>query len=109
LVTGTSVNTQPVPIITVLKGTPYQAPVQASEPSEDEARMILDLAADIAAIMMRAGAGTNDIEVSVIAACTACGLSTAEVDLTSSTLVVHYSTSAGVSTSRPCSSTLGRD
>ena len=95
LVTGTSVNTQPVPIITVLKGTPYQAPVQASEPGEDEARMILDLAADIAAIMMRAGAGTNDIEVSVIAACTACGLSTAEVDLTSSTLVVHYSTSDG--------------
>lgn len=95
LVTGTSVNTQPVPIITALKGTPYQAPVQASEPSEDEARMILDLAADIAAIMMRAGAGTNDIEVSVIAACTACGLATAEIDLTSNTLVVHYSTSDG--------------
>nr|WP_284711038.1 threonine/serine exporter family protein [Brevibacterium sp. XM4083] len=57
--------------------------------------MILDLAADIAAIMMRAGAGTNDIEVSVIAACTACGLATAEIDLTSNTLVVHYSTSDG--------------
>ncbi|WP_025780441.1 threonine/serine ThrE exporter family protein [Brevibacterium sp. VCM10] len=95
LVSGTTENTQPVPIVTALKGTPYQAPVQAKEPSEDEARMILDLAADIAAMMMRAGAGTSDVEVSVIAACTACGLATVEIDLTSNTLVVHYSTSDG--------------
>ncbi|KAB1945545.1 threonine/serine ThrE exporter family protein [Brevibacterium linens] len=95
LVSGTTENTQPVPIVTALKGTPYQAPVQAQEPSEDEARMILDLAADIAAMMMRAGAGTSDVEVSVIAACTACGLATVEIDLTSNTLVVHYSTSDG--------------
>ncbi|MGC3022186.1 threonine/serine ThrE exporter family protein [Brevibacterium sp. FAM 24630] len=95
LVSGTTTNTQPVPIVTALKGTPYQAPVQATEPSEDEARMVLDLAADIAAMMMRAGAGTSDVEVSVIAACTACGLATVEVDLTSNTLVVHYSTSDG--------------
>src|SRR5699024_9924644 len=95
LVSGTTANTQPVPIVTALKGTPYQAPVQATEPSEDEARMVLDLAADIAAMTMRAGAGTRDVEVSVIAACTACGLSTVEVDLTSNTLVVHYSTSDG--------------
>ncbi|SDS15074.1 Uncharacterized membrane protein YjjP, DUF1212 family [Brevibacterium siliguriense] len=95
LVSGTTENTQPVPIVTALRGTPYQAPVQATEPSEDEARMVLDLAADIAAMMMRAGAGTSDVEVSVIAACTACGLATVEVDLTSNTLVVHYSTSDG--------------
>ena len=95
LVSGTTENTQPVPIVTALKGTPYQAPVQAQEPTEDEARMILDLAADIAAMMMRAGAGTSDVEVSVIAACTACGLATVEIDLTSNTLVVHYSTSDG--------------
>lgn len=95
LVSGTTANTQPVPIVTALKGTPYQAPVQATEPSEEEARMVLDLAADIAAMTMRAGAGTRDVEVSVIAACTACGLSTVEVDLTSNTLVVHYSTSDG--------------
>ncbi|MDN5807146.1 MAG: threonine/serine exporter family protein [Brevibacterium sp.] len=95
LVTGTSVNTQPVPIVTALKGSPYKAPVQASEPGEDEARMVLDFAADLAAIMMRAGAGTTDIEVSVIAACAAFGLTTAQVDLTSNTLTVHYSTSDG--------------
>ncbi|GAA1931559.1 hypothetical protein GCM10009689_08540 [Brevibacterium antiquum] len=95
LVSGASVNTQPVPIVTALKGSPYKAPVQASEPGEDEARMVLDLAADIAAIMMRAGAGTSDIEVSVIAACAAFGLTTAQVDLTSNTLTVHYSTSDG--------------
>lgn len=95
LVSGSASNTQPVPIVTALKGTPYQAPVQATEPSEDEARMVLDLAADIAAIMMRAGAGTSDVEISVIAACTACGLATVQVDLTSNTLTVHYSTSDG--------------
>jgi uncharacterized membrane protein YjjP (DUF1212 family) len=95
LVSGTTSNTQPVPIVTALKGTPYQAPVQATEPSEDEARMVLDLAADVAALMMRAGGATSDVEVSVIAACTACGLATVEVDLTSNTLVVHYSTSDG--------------
>lgn len=95
LVSGASVNTQPVPIVTALKGSPYKAPVQANEPAEDEARMVLDLAADIAAIMMRAGAGTSDIEVSVIAACAAFGLTTAQVDLTSNTLTVHYSTSDG--------------
>lgn len=95
LVSGTSVNTAPVPIVTALKGSPYKAPVQASEPNEDEARMVLDLAADIAAIMMRAGSGTTDIEVSVIAACAAFGLTTAQVDLTSNTLTVHYSTSDG--------------
>src|SRR5699024_10563349 len=33
LVSGTTANTQPVPIVTALKGTPYQAPVQATEPS----------------------------------------------------------------------------
>nr|WP_280712913.1 threonine/serine exporter family protein [Brevibacterium marinum] len=57
--------------------------------------MVLDFAADIAAIMMRAGAGTSDIEVSVIAACASFGLTTAQVDLTSNTLTVHYSTSDG--------------
>src|SRR5699024_3539816 len=36
LVSGTTSNTQPEPIVTALKGTPYQAPVQATEPSEDE-------------------------------------------------------------------------
>ncbi|WP_350269611.1 threonine/serine exporter family protein [Brevibacterium sp. CBA3109] len=95
LVSGTSVNTQPVPIVTALKGSPYKDPVQANEPGEDEARMVLDFAADLAAIMMRAGAGTSDIEVSVIAACAAFGLTTAQVDLTSNTLTVHYSTSDG--------------
>src|SRR5699024_6349110 len=95
LVSGTTANTQPVPIVTALKGTPYQAPVQATEPSEDEARMVLDLAADIAAMTMRAGAGSRAVVRSVISASPACGLSSVEVDLTSRPRVVHYSTSDG--------------
>ncbi|WP_349828312.1 threonine/serine exporter family protein [Brevibacterium litoralis] len=83
-------DTQPIPIVSVLRGTPYQEPIVAERRSEDEARMILDLAVDIGSIMLRAGAGTSDVEVSVIATCGALGLDTAEVDLTANSLVAHY-------------------
>lgn len=82
--------TAPVPIVAVLRGTPFQAPVQAAAKSEDEARMILDLAVDLGVLMLRAGSGSSDVEVSVIATCTAMGLPNAEVDLTSTALTVHY-------------------
>ncbi len=87
--------TQPVPIVKVLEGTPYQAPVQAKAKSESEARMILDLAVDIGAMVLRAGAGSSDVEVSVIAACTSMGLPNAEVDLTATALTVHYADPEG--------------
>ncbi|GAA4516743.1 threonine/serine exporter family protein [Brevibacterium yomogidense] len=87
--------TQPIPIVAVLRGTPYSAPVQATAKSEDEARMILDLAVDMGQMMLRAGASSQDVEVSAIATCTACGLSTAEIDLTSNSLTVHYTDPEG--------------
>lgn len=90
IVEDPSPTTQPIPIVAVLRGTPYSAPVQVAAKSEDEARMILDLAVDMGQMMLRAGASSQDVEVSVIATCTACGLSTAEVDLTSNSLTVHY-------------------
>ncbi|WP_084499646.1 threonine/serine ThrE exporter family protein [Brevibacterium album] len=83
-------STNPIPIVAVLRGTPYSAPVEAAAKNEDEARRILDLAVDMGAIMMRAGSSTQDVQVSVIAVCTSLGLSTAEVDLTSNSLTVHY-------------------
>ncbi|SMY11684.1 Uncharacterized membrane protein YjjP, DUF1212 family [Brevibacterium jeotgali] len=95
IVEDPSPTTQPIPIVAVLRGTPYSAPVQASAKSEDEARMILDLAVDMGQMMLRAGASSQDVEVSVIATCTACGLSTAEVDLTSNSLTVHYTDPEG--------------
>lgn len=95
IVEDPSPTTQPIPIIAVLRGTPYSAPVQAAAKSEDEARMILDLAVDMGQMMLRAGASSQDVEVSVIATCTACGLSTAEVDLTSNSLTVHYTDPEG--------------
>lgn len=82
--------TQPVPIVKVLEGTPYQAPVQAKAKNDAEARMILDLAVDIGAMVLRAGGGSSDVEVSVIAACTSMGLPNAEVDLTATALTIHY-------------------
>ena len=90
IVSDSSPSTQPIPILAVLKGTPFQAPVEAAAKSEAEARMILDLSVDIGAMMMRAGAGSSDVEVSVIASCTALGLPSVEVDLTSNSLTVHY-------------------
>lgn len=91
IVSDPSPPTQPVPIVAMLKGTPYQAPVQAQAKSESEARLILDLAADLGGIMLRAGASSAETEVSVIAACSAMGLPNAEVDLTATSLTVHYS------------------
>lgn len=91
--------TQPIPIVAVLRGTPYSAPVQEAAKKEDEARMILDLAVDLGHMMLRAGASTQDVEVSVIAACTTYGLATAEVDLTANSLTVHYTDPAGSITS----------
>lgn len=90
IVSDNAPSTQPIPIVAALKGTPYQAPVEATAKTESEARMIIDLAVDIGAIMLRAGAGSADVEVSVIATCTSLGLHDAEVDLTSSSLTVHY-------------------
>jgi len=95
IVEDPSPTTQPIPIVAVLRGTPYSAPVQVEAKSEDEARMILDLAVDMGQMMLRAGASSQDVEVSVIATCTACGLSTAEVDLTSNSLTVHYTDPEG--------------
>ncbi|MFB9776182.1 threonine/serine exporter family protein [Brevibacterium otitidis] len=87
--------TDPIPIVATLKGTPYQAPVMSQAKGEEEARKIMELAVEIGAIMLRAGAPTSDVEVSVIATCTALGLPTAEVDLTSNSLTVHYSDPEG--------------
>lgn len=90
IVEDPSPTTQPIPIVAVLRGTPYSAPVQATAKSEGAARMILDLAVDMGQMMLRAGAATQDVEVSVIATCAAFGLATAEVDLTANSLTVHY-------------------
>lgn len=95
IVSDPAPTTQPVPIVKVLEGTPYQAPVQAKAKNEGEARMILDLAVDIGAMVLRAGGGSSDVEVSVIAACTSMGLPNAEVDLTATALTVHYADPEG--------------
>lgn len=87
--------TEPVPIVAVLRGTQYQAPVEAEVKSEGEARMILDFAVDLGAMMLRAGAGSSDSELAVIAVCTSSGLPDVEVDLTSNSLVLHYTDPEG--------------
>lgn len=91
IVSDPSPPTQPVPIVAMLKGTPYQEPVEARAKTEAEARLILDLAVDLGAIMLRAGASSAETELAVIATCSAMGLPNAEVDLTATSLTVHYS------------------
>lgn len=85
----------PVAMVETLRGTPYSMPVQAAVPGDDEARLILHLAVDLGQIMLRAGAGSSDVESSVMAVCLACGLSNAEVDLTYQSLTAHYTTDDG--------------
>lgn len=91
IVSDPSPPTQPVPIVAMLKGTPFQEPVEARAKTESEARLILDLSVDLGAIMLRAGASSAETELAVIATCSAMGLPNAEVDLTSTSLTVHYS------------------
>lgn len=95
IVSETAPTTQPIPIVAQLKGTAYQAPVESAAKREDEARMILDFAVDVGAMLLRAGAGSRDVELAVIASCTALGLPRAEIDLTSGSLTVHYSDPEG--------------
>lgn len=95
IVTDPEPTTQPIPLVARLKGTAYQAPVQPQAKNEDEARMILDFAVDTGRMLLRAGAGSKDVEIAVIAVCTALGLPNVEIDLTSGALTVHYADPEG--------------
>ncbi|WGW12586.1 threonine/serine exporter family protein [Saxibacter everestensis] len=95
IISDNSPATQPIPIVERLRGTPYSKPYEMSAPPDAEARRILDFALSVGETMLRSGAGTADVEVSVIAVAAACGLKDVDVDLTYQTVMVHYTTFDG--------------
>lgn len=81
-----------VPLENLLHGTPYSDPVAMGEPQRDQARGGLEFCLGLAELLLRCGAGTAEVEASVIASAIALGLSAGELDLDvsgSSVLIVY--------------------
>lgn len=82
--------TEPLSLVSSLRRTPYRNPQQMAAPERDEeARASLDLAVRVGELLLRCGAGTRDVEASVVAVAAAAGLEHLEVDLTSQSLLVQ--------------------
>ena len=69
---------------------PVPEPVRLPEPAEREAYRILTFGLRIGASLLSCGAGTADVEDTVIAAVRACGLRDCEVDVTFNSISVSY-------------------
>lgn len=73
--------TPAVPLESRLRGTPYVDTVPRVSPERVEARKVLDLCLGLAELLLRCGAGTAEVEYSVIASGIALGLRADELDL----------------------------
>ena len=84
--------TEPLLLVDQLEGTPYRDPVQMASPQRREARRVLEFCLDLAELLLGYGAGTAEVEASVIAAGVALGMPATELDLdiTYSSVVVAY-------------------
>ncbi|MFV0460891.1 MAG: threonine/serine exporter ThrE family protein [Actinomycetales bacterium] len=69
---GQEVITEPLPVISRLRNTPYRDPRRGV--SEDDTRSALALVADIGEALMRSGAGTEEVSTSMLAAGVSLGL-----------------------------------
>ena len=69
---------------------PLPEPVRLPEPEEREAYRILSFGLRIGASLLSCGAGTADVEDTVLAAVHACGLRDCEVDATFTSISVSY-------------------
>jgi len=69
---------------------PLPKPVRLPEPEEREAYRILSFGVRIGASLLSCGAGTADVEATMLAAVHACGLRECEVDVTFTSISVSY-------------------
>ncbi|UIJ36008.1 threonine/serine exporter ThrE family protein [Allobranchiibius sp. GilTou73] len=82
--------TEPMPIADALRNSPYRHPATMSAPEKDAGtRKALDLAVRVGELLLRCGAGTRDVEASVVAVAAAAGLRRLEVDITNQSLLVQ--------------------
>lgn len=90
--------TEPVPLVASLRRTPYRDPHQMAAPEAAEERAALDLAVRVGELLLRCGAGTRDVDSSVLAVAAAAGFDRVEVDITSQSLLVQATTDVGTIT-----------
>ncbi|WP_156969797.1 threonine/serine ThrE exporter family protein [Knoellia subterranea] len=82
--------TEPMPLVDLLRRTPYRNARVAIEAAEEaRVREALDLAVRLGELMLRSGAGAPQVEGSVAAVCAAAGLNHVEIDITLQSLLVH--------------------
>lgn len=81
--------TEPLPLVDSLRGTPYRDPERMDPPEEGRTRQFLDLAVRVGELLLRCGAGTRDVESSVVAVAAAAGFERLEVDITNQSLLVQ--------------------
>lgn len=82
--------TEPMPLSAKLRRTPYRDPRTREEPQlEADTRRRLDLAVRVGELLLRCGAGTRDVEASVVAVAASLGLRRLEVDITNQSLLVQ--------------------
>lgn len=88
--------TQDMPLYDSLRRTPYRDPRVREEPDEfAERRRRLDLAVRVGELLLRGGAGTREVESSVIAVAASMGLRRLEVDITNQSLLVQCPSPSG--------------
>ena len=82
--------TGPMPLVDRLRGTPFRDPRRMDAPEDRQAREAVEFALRLGELMIRSGAGTRDVEATLIAATAALGLTHVEVDITVQSLVVQH-------------------
>lgn len=88
--------TEPMPIADALRHTPYRDPRTMNAPEVDDGtRKALDLCVRVGELLLRCGAGTRDVEASVVAVAAAAGIRRLEVDLTNQSLLVQAPAPSG--------------
>lgn len=88
--------TDPLPMIDVLRGTPYRNPEVRALEEEKDARASMDLALKVGELMLRCGADAPRVEASVVAVAAAAGLDNLEVDITLQSLLLQCTTPEGL-------------
>ena len=88
--------TAPMPMVDLLRRTPYRhARIPSEAAEEDAVRQGLDLALRVGELMLRCGAGAPQVEGSMAAVAAAAGLDRIELDITLQSVLVQATTSSG--------------
>jgi uncharacterized membrane protein YjjP (DUF1212 family) len=82
--------TGPMPLVDRLRSTPFRDPRRMQAPEDRQAREAVDFALRLGELMIRSGAGTRDVEATLIAATAALGLTHVEVDITVQSVLVQH-------------------